>query len=357
MASNEIQDSVNVSRGNQVPGARSAVPRGSSAGGITGQAGGNVLRGNQVPGNKGTNYEVMRRYQPGSQRGGGLTTEQAAGRPPLQDEPILPPASPETVPAQLKLSNVRESLRKYSGPQKTNLFVVTIKNASNFLDSSFEARDLIYFCNKAILPGYGFSTSNNYKRYGVGVSELVPYDVMFTDTSLSFLGDGAGFLLNFFEVWGNSITSFFSAHDIAAPQPALGYSRVWEPGEVGYKSNFQTEIIIELLNTSLLTVTKYTLHKAFPVIVGGVNLSWGSMDEIMEINTTFTFQNWSSQKFKENTEVQANLPGMSFIQRALQLGSIAATFGAIGKPDSIADIIQLVNATNIIGFNSRTLLR
>lgn len=289
-------------------------------------------------------------------RAGGLTTEAAA---PTRNTTLEtgPLTAPETSPTQLKLSNIRESIKKYGGPQKSNLFVVTIKNASKFLGPGFEERDLIYFCNRATLPGVGFATVNGFKRHGVGISELVPYDAMFTDTALTFLGDSDGFLLNFFERWGNKITSFYSAHDISSARPMIAKTNGWEPGEIGYKKDFQTDIVIELLNTSLLTVTKYTLHKAFPVVINGNSLSWGAQNTVMETDVSFTFQNWSSERYEDSTKQEASLPGMSFLQRVLQLGSLAATFGAIGVPNSVADVVQLVNATNIIGFNSRSLLR
>jgi hypothetical protein len=330
------------------------------------------LAANAVAGRPGLNT-------PGRPRptgGGGLNTTQGSGAGGRELTPAELAATPEGQAsirnppgssasyvggdkpgaANFKISSFRNVLSKYGGIQKTNLFTVTIKNAIDYVPKGFDTKDLVFLCNRVVLPGVGFYASNEYKRYGVGVSEKVPYNVTFDDTQLSFLGDSRGYILNFFETWTNSIVSYASAHDLSAKQQMLNNGSLWEPGEIAYKKSYQKEIVIELYDTSARNVTQYTLYKAFPLVVQGNNLSWASVDDAIEIDTIFSFMNWSSKNYADVNQVGSQLPGLSFIQKALKLGSMAAAFGAIGVPNSVADVIQIVNTTNIIGLNSRNSL-
>jgi hypothetical protein len=332
MAANEIEDARRLAA-NAVPGRNSAVSaqlRQPGAGAI------NLAQG------AGTGYG-----------GKELSPAELAATPEGQASIRNPPGSSEPGAANFKISSFRNVLSKYGGIQKTNLFTVTIKNAIDYVPKGFDTKDLVFLCNRVVLPGVGFYASNEYRRYGVGVSEKVPYNVTFDDTQLSFLGDSRGYILNFFETWTNSIVSYASAHDLSAKQQMLNNGSLWEPGEIAYKKSYQKEIVIELYDTSARNVTQYTLYKAFPLVVQGNNLSWASVDDAIEIDTTFSFMNWSSKNYADVNQVGSQLPGLSFIQKALKLGSMAAAFGAIGVPNSVADVIQIVNTTNIIGLNSR----
>ena len=261
---------------------------------------------------------------------------------------------------RFKISNVKQALTKYN-VQKINLFSVIIKNAGKlgrliFKSYNFSERDLVLLCYDVTLPGVGLYTTNDYKRYGVGFQEQVPYGAAFNEITLRFIGDGQGHVLSFFETWMNLIVPFANAHDITASQPTSS-SGLWEPGEVGYKKDFQTDISIEMYNTAGGVVDKYTLHKAFPVSLRDADLSWNAQNEnsMMSVISQFSFLNWKSERFEAANNIGASLPGLSFIQRLLKLGSIYSTFSAVGIPDSIADIIQVYNNTNIISRNRTTL--
>jgi len=258
---------------------------------------------------------------------------------------------------KFRISKLKETLAK-TNVQKINLFTVTIKNANRYITgSNFTDRDLVLLCHDAILPGVGLFTTNDYKRYGVGFQEQVPYGAAFNEIFLSFIGDGQGHVLNFFETWMNSIISFSSAHDISAPQTEISKTNLWEPGEVAYKKEFQTEIVIETYNTAGGTVDKYTLFKAFPVALRDSQLSWFAENQtsLMSVTSQFSYLNWKSERFEASNLIKAKLPGLNFLQQLLKIGSIYSTFSAIGVPDNIADAIQTYNNINIIGRNSRTI--
>jgi len=258
---------------------------------------------------------------------------------------------------KFRISKLKETLSKVN-VQKTNLFTVTIKNSNRFITGkNFKEQDLVFLCHDAVLPGVGLFTTNDYKRFGVGFQEQVPYGAAFNEIFLRFIGDGQGHVLNFFETWMNKIVAFSNAHDMSAMQPTTSSATLWEPGEVAYKKEFQTEVIIETYNTAGGTIDKYTLYKAFPVALRDAELSWAaeSQNSLMSVISQFSFLNWKSERFDTANMIKAQLPGLNFIQSLLKLGSIYSTFSAIGVPNSIADIIQTYNNVNIIGRNSRSI--
>jgi len=270
--------------------------------------------------------------------------------------PTPPPYDPID-PNKFRISKLKETLSKFN-VQKTNLFTVTIKNSNRFIsDSRFKEQDLVLLCHDATLPGVGLFTTNDYKRFGVGFQEQVPYGAAFNEIFLRFIGDGQGHVLNFFETWMNKIVAFSNAHDLSASQPTTSAATLWEPGEVAYKKEFQTEVVIETYNTAGGTIDKYTLYKAFPVALRDAELSWAaeSQNSLMSVISQFSFLNWKSERFDTANMFKAQLPGLNFIQSLLKLGSIYSTFSAISVPNSIADIIQTYNNVNIIGRNSRSI--
>lgn len=272
----------------------------------------------------------------------------------VYDRPFIGARRAESSPKKnLNLNDIRNSLHKYAGLQKSSLFIVTIANASTYLDQNFQDRDLIYFCNQASIPGYGLLTSNGYQRFGVGPVENIPYQVAFTDMNMTFLGDAEGHVHQFFEAWSNQIVNYSYAEDMAAAQLPYGESSTWQPGEVGYKKDFQREIIIETIDMSGNVINKFTLTKAYPVSMSSVGLSWERTDSYVEIPVSFNFLNWRSEKYSIDHAASANLPGIGLLQRVLQLGSIAATVATIKRPRNIADIINIVNKVNTIGQSVR----
>ena len=117
---------------------------------------------------------------------------------------------------KFRISKLKETLAK-TNVQKTNLFTVTIKNSNRFIRGArFDEKDLVLLCHDATLPGVGLFTTNDYKRFGVGFQEQVPYGAAFNEIFLRFIGDGQGHVLNFFETWMNKIVSFSNAHDLSA---------------------------------------------------------------------------------------------------------------------------------------------
>lgn len=315
--------------------------------------------------------------RPRSAGGGAINTAQGAGTGyggkelspdefrDAYEKPVFERGATPTPPTynpvdenKFRISKLKETLSKVN-VQKTNLFTVTIKNSNRFIKGArFDEKDLVLLCHDATLPGVGLFTTNDYKRFGVGFQEQVPYGAAFNEIFLRFIGDGQGHVLNFFETWMNKIVAFSNAHDLSASQPTTSAATLWEPGEVAYKKEFQTEIVIETYNTAGGTIDKYTLYKAFPVALRDAELSWAteSQNSLMSVISQFSFLNWKSERFDTANMIGANLPGLNFIQSLLKLGSIYSTFSAIGVPNSIADVIQTYNNVNIIGRNTRNIL-
>ena len=64
--------------------------------------------------------------------------------------------------------------------------------------------DILYRCTNASLPGLSMRTIDS-NRFGIGVSEKMPFSANYTDISLTFLMDRYGSQYNFWYTWFNYI--------------------------------------------------------------------------------------------------------------------------------------------------------
>ena len=61
---------------------------------------------------------------------------------------------------------------------------------------------------------------------------------------------------------------------------------------VGYKSEFATNISIALLNTVNNKVLEVEVQNAYPISMGGIDLSHANGEEIIEFTVTFAYDQW-----------------------------------------------------------------
>ncbi len=199
--------------------------------------------------------------------------------------------------------------------------------------------DLSLLCFSASLPGVAFATSEH-RRYGMGVTEKMPTFPIFTDLSLTFIGDGQGTVRNFFNAWMNNVI-YYDDHGTPSTLNST------QPYEVGYKSDYSVPIEIVVVDRYNREIFVTRIHQAFPVALGDQSLNWNDNDSLMTVPVTFTYQNWSTEIIKiPNNDFSSNL---GLIGSLVKIGTAVQTLASIKKPHSIGDIVNVTrNASSSI---------
>jgi hypothetical protein len=212
------------------------------------------------------------------------------------------------------------------------------KLTTNGLDYN---RELTLYCESASLPSIMFDTSY-VRRYGYGPTERKPYNPVFADMNFQFLGDAHGVILRVFHNWMASIINFNGSRGLRTPSGDL------MPYEIEYKDNYKADIRIAVYNDHDDEIIIYTLHDAYPVMLGEIAMGWNDMDNLMRIPVSFTYRDWSSNSLKDPSLADYSFSRESTFQKTIKTLTGLATAANIRKPQSISDVINIVNTAAIV---------
>lgn len=235
------------------------------------------------------------------------------------------------------INNLRSYLTK-NDILSNNLFYVSFAPPKMYASSGLQiARDLSLLCHQANLPGVSLGTSD-VRRYGVGVTEKKPTFPIFTDLSLSFIGDGKGAVRNFFYNWMNNIVRF-SDH---GGGPVKG---MYSPFEVAYKEDYMIRMEIVVLDRHNRKIFVTEVNEAYPIALGDQSLSWHDNDSLMSVPVTFTYYNWKSRTIDVGSVVAGQEPSLSLLGKLVKVGTALQTLSTIKSPRSIGDIVNVTKNT------------
>lgn len=144
---------------------------------------------------------------------------------------------------------------------------------------------------QAKLPGVLIQTSD-INRYGVGPTQKMPYNVQFTDTSLTFIADRNGEIYRFFYSWMNTIFNFSG---INGQNTQANY-------KVGYKDSYSTNMQIYVHDNYGNVIHIVSMMKAYPVSFNEISLGWANQNELMKLTIGITFRDWKLE------DVSASIP-------------------------------------------------
>lgn len=207
---------------------------------------------------------------------------------------------------------------------------------------SDNARSIAFLCESASLPGVSLATSD-VKRFGYGPIEKKPYAPTFVDTTLSFFVDATGLVQKFFYKWMNGIVRFDNM-PLSGYYPA-GPSTLMAPFEVNYKEQYRSDILITTVNETNDDIINIRLIDAYPLFMGDVALSWADTDSIARLPITFTYYTWKIENL--NISQARTVREESVLQKIIKAGTAIQTLSTIRKPNSVADVINVVNNTKI----------
>ena len=241
------------------------------------------------------------------------------------------------------INNLRSYLTK-NDVMSNNLFYVQFTPPKIYESSGTQiSKDLSLLCHQASLPGVSFGTSD-IRRYGIGVTEKKPTFPIFTDLSLSFIGDGRGEVRNYFYNWMNNIVRFTELAGGAAPGAGA-----MAPFEVRYKEEYVVRLNIVMVDRYNRNIFVTEINEAYPISLGDQSLSWHDSDSLMTIPVTFTYYNWKAQTINVAPIVAGEEPSASLLQKLLKVGTAIQTLASIKSPRSIGDVVNVTkNAASSI---------
>lgn len=179
--------------------------------------------------------------------------------------------------------------------------------STNGLNSGSATDEMSYRCINASLPGLAMRTTDN-NRFGVGVSEKMPYSANYTDITLTFLVDRYSTVYDFWYAWFNYIfgvtgeetgTNIFGAYKIGAGGTA---GRPFYTAE--YKDNYAATIVVTVYDAQGVPSIVTTLLKAYPTSINDVALSWSDNNNLIKLTTTITFREWVLGDSQQNVTLK-----------------------------------------------------
>lgn len=209
------------------------------------------------------------------------------------------------------------------GVARTNLYKLNIAipaaikasaRALNMPSSLSDLDDICLYCESVTLPGLQLATTES-KPYGYGPLEQKAYAPVFNQLQASFIVDARGYTLAFFRNWMRAIVNYTSEGQAYWKAKAAG------PGgtknavfESSYKSEYDTTLELYVISgvaeqgndnsLKVQLVTKTTIMRAFPVMIGDSVLNYGVTDQYLSVPITFSFFDW----YSDNVNV-ADVPG------------------------------------------------
>lgn len=230
------------------------------------------------------------------------------------------------------------------GVAKRNLFNIVLP-APLMMAGEDKELYLHLFADGVNLPGINFATSD-IRRYGHGPMEKKPFAPIFTDVTVNFIADGKGDIHKYFYKWMRNIISFDSSTPGGTGAEKTNRAGL-APYEINFKDQYRTDITIYTYNEMDDKIIEVRLFGAYPIALADIPLSWAENDQFMSIPITFTYSNLQIVNIDEpGPNGRSNLAEPSLLQKLLQVGSAVQVLGALKKPRSIADIVNVTsNAT------------
>ena len=245
------------------------------------------------------------------------------------------------------ISRFRSEVIGDTGLLRNNLFLVSIQFSQEFAQTQtnlmkLTPRTLMMFTDQASLPGLSLGSEDQNRRYGTGVAEKMPYGAFFTDITLGFLADGNGEILKMFHNWMKYIVNYDSRRN-----GPTGFNEA-EPYEVAYKDNYSATMEITVFNESADKIITYTLNEVYPLFLGEIAMSWSDNDSIMKIPVTFTYRDWQTDSMSTANLSKGVSNNLTLLQKILKVGTAVQAISAIKRPQSVGDVINVVNNANIL---------
>ena len=199
-------------------------------------------------------------------------------------------------------------------------------------------------CDNASVPGVSITTAD-VQRYGFGLMEKVPTGATMSDFTCSFIGDDEGLIYKLFYRWMTGIVKWDGKPSF---NEKMSYNKL-RPYEHEYKDNYSTTIDINTYNEAEDKLTCYRLYEAFPISIGEIQYNWGDNDNLVRIPVNFAYSYFKVQQIDETTAFGMGAKNdLGMLGSLIKAGTAIQTFAAMRKPQSVGDMINVVNNAKIV---------
>ena len=159
---------------------------------------------------------------------------------------------------------------------RANRFDVNIPIPLTLIPYIKSAKNLVYRCENASLPGRALATTE--QKIGSNPVEKYPYLTSYNDIDLTFIVDGDMQQKIFFDAWMNYIN------------PTYNYN-------FRYKGDYATTIQINQYDVENKISYSINLYDAYPVAMNQLDLDWSS-DSPHKLSVTFAYTRWSNNSLQ-----------------------------------------------------------
>ena len=257
--------------------------------------------------------------------------------------------------SQLSINRFKGVLDQQHGIAKPNLFMMRILPGPGFWASGETPSanilpSLEFFCESVNMPGINIIPAD-YARQGYGILDRRPINAVVPEVAATFLVDGKGESLKFFQKWMSNVVNYDSL-----PKNADSEGNEVQFSDVMYRDNYLCTLQIFMYSPIGKTregqdlgasgqIVQWTGLECWPFTMGDVALAWGQNDDLARVTVAFQVRSWNSMTF-DATNDDASGRELGFLDKLLRIGQgVNSLKAAIKKPQHIGDIINVVNTT------------
>jgi len=234
---------------------------------------------------------------------------------------------------QLDLNKITSELAGRNGVMHPNLFLVKIYNPK-WNQAGKQHEFLPFFCETVNIPGLNL-IPQEIQRQGFGLFDRRVGSAIQSGTiDCTFIVDGQGDILKYFQSWMNHIVNI----DSRKPQSTGAHGG--EFGTIAYRDTYITNVEITMYDKSADKFLTWTGRECWPFVLGDMSLSWSNTDDLARLNVSFQYRSWDTEHF-EVTEGEEGADGI--LTRLIRLGTAGISLKASAKkPRNVGDVINVV---------------
>lgn len=162
-------------------------------------------------------------------------------------------------------------------------------------------RDLVFRIEMTSLPGVSMATQE-IRRQGIGPIEMKPYSPIFAPHDITVIGDGDGWVHEFFQTWLNLVINFDSGNSKTGTSQ-INSRQTWY--EVSYKDSYKTNLTFVSYNTVGDEIIKVHLLEAYPIFLAPVEMSWSGVNNLVRFPVSLSYVDWYAER-SSNSRIPNN---------------------------------------------------